>query len=126
MKKIIKLTESDLERIVKRVIEERELSKDNRSIQDKIKYVRGVSNELKEIALNHLGGHTSAKKGKITGLELHDDLKKKIRDKNLPDGFDMGIDKDGFFIHTHRGRSKSYESPDKITEKDIKFINSTG
>ena len=126
MKKIIKLTESDLERIVKRVIEERELSKNNRSIQDKIKYVRGVSNELKEIALNHLGSYTRANKGKITGLQLHDDLKKKIRDKNLPDGFDMGIDKNGFFIHTHRGRSKSYESPDKITEKDIKFINSTG
>ena len=126
MKKIIKLTESDLTNIVKRVIEESKSNKDDRPIQEKIKYVRGISNELKDIALDHLGSRTRANKGKITGLELHADLKKKIKDKNLPDGFDMGIDKDGFYIHTHRARSKSYESPEKITEKDIKFIDSTG
>ena len=126
MKKIIRLTESDLTRIVKRVIEESKSNKDDRPIQDKIKYVRGISNELKDIALDHLGSRTRANKGKITGLELHANLKKKIKDKNLPDGFDMGIDKDGFYIHTHRARSKSYESPEKITEKDIKFIDSTG
>ncbi len=126
MKKIIKLTESDLTRIVKRVIEESKSNKDDRPIQEKIKYVRGISNELKDIALDHLGSRTRASKGKITGLALHADLKKKIKDKNLPDGFDMGIDKDGFYIHTHRARSKSYESPEKITEKDIKFIDSTG
>ena len=126
MKKIIRLTESDLTRIVKRVIEESKSNKDDRPIQEKIKYVRGISNELKDIALDHLGSRTRANKGKITGLELHADLKKKIKDKNLPDGFDMGIDKDGFYIHTHRARSKSYESPEKITEKDIKFIDSTG
>ena len=126
MKKIIRLTESDLTRIVKRVIKESKSNKDDRPIQDKIKYVRGVSNELKDIALDHLGSRTRANKGKITGLELHSDLKKKIKDKNLPDGFDMGIDKDGFYIHTHRARSKSYKSPEKISEKDIKFIDSTG
>ena len=126
MKKIIRLTESDLTRIVKRVIEESKSNKDDRPIQEKIKYVRGISNELKDIALDHLGSRTRANKGKITGLALHADLKKKIKDKNLPDGFDMGIDKDGFYIHTHRARSKSYESPEKITEKDIKFIDSTG
>jgi len=126
MKKIIRLTESDLTRIVKRVIEESKSNKDDRPIQEKIKYVRGISNELKDIALDHLGSRTRASKGKITGLALHADLKKKIKDKNLPDGFDMGIDKDGFYIHTHRARSKSYESPEKITEKDIKFIDSTG
>ena len=126
MKKIIRLTESDLTRIVKRVIEESKSNKDDRPIEDKIKYVRGISNELKDIALDHLGSRTRANKGKITGLELHSDLKKKIKDKNLPDGFDMGIDKDGFYIHTHRARSKSYKSPEKISEKDIKFIDSTG
>lgn len=124
--KIIKLTESDLTRIVKRVIEESKSNKDDRSIQDKIKYVRGVSNDLKDIALDHLGSRTRANKGKITGLELHADLNKKIKEKDLPDGFDMGIDKDGFYIHTHRARSKSYKSPEKISEKDIKFIDSTG
>ena len=31
-----------------------------------------------------------------------------------------------FFIHTHRARSSSYDSLDKIPEKTIKFIASTG
>jgi hypothetical protein len=126
MKKIIKLTESDLTNIVKRVIEESKSLGKDRPIQDKIKFVRGISNEMKGIALDHLKQYTKANKGKITGLELHSDLKKKIKENNLPDGFDMGIDKDGYYIHTHRARSKSYQSPEKISIKDIKFIDSTG
>jgi hypothetical protein len=38
----------------------------------------------------------------------------------------MGIDKNGYFIHTHRARSKSYEKSSDIPLKDIKFIDSTG
>jgi hypothetical protein len=45
-------------------------------------------------------------KSKITGLRLHPLLRKKISEGNYPDGFDMGIDKNGYFIHTHRARSK--------------------
>jgi N-acetylglutamate synthase-like GNAT family acetyltransferase len=97
-----------------------------RSIEDKIKYVRGVSDELKDFALSHLERYTRANKGKISGLQLHPDLKKKIKEKNLPDGFSMGVDKDGYYIHTHRARSKSYENPGDISIKDIKFIDSTG
>lgn len=41
-------------------------------------------------------------------------------------GFTCKKDKKGFFITTHRARSKSYESFDKIPMKDIKFIDSTG
>jgi hypothetical protein len=126
MKKIIRLTESDLTNIVKRVIEESKSLEKDRPIQDKIKFVRGIPNEMKDIALGHLKQYTKANKGKITGLELHSDLKKKIKENNLPDGFDMGIDKDGYYIHTHRARSKSYQSPEKISIKDIKFIDSTG
>jgi hypothetical protein len=39
---------------------------------------------------------------------------------------DLGADKDGFFVFTHRARSKSYSEVDKIPQKDIKFIESTG
>jgi len=39
---------------------------------------------------------------------------------------DLGADKDGFFVSTHRARSKSYLEIDKIPQKDIKFIESTG
>jgi hypothetical protein len=107
------------------MLEKKSIGKD-RDIKDKIKYVRGVSDELKDFALNHLETYTNAAKGRISGLRLHPDLKKKIKEKGLPDGFSMGVDKDGYYIHTHRARSKSYEKPDAISIKDIKFIDSTG
>ena len=34
--------------------------------------------------------------------------------------------RDGYFIHTHRARSKSHEKPSGITAKEMKFIDSTG
>lgn len=107
------------------MLEKKSIGKD-RGIKDKIKYVRGVSDELKDFALSHLETYTNAAKGRISGLKLHPDLKKKIKEKGLPDGFSMGVDKDGYYIHTHRARSKSYEKPDAISVKDIKFIDSTG
>jgi predicted GNAT family acetyltransferase len=107
------------------MLENKSIEKE-RDIKDKIKYVRGVSDELKDFAMNHLERYTNAAKGRISGLQLHPDLKKKIKEKGLPDGFSMGVDKDGYYIHTHRARSKSYEKPDAINIKDIKFIDSTG
>lgn len=101
-------------------------SADHVDVKDSIKYARGISSENKELALSLLGPYTKCKKGRITGLELHPDLKKKIADGNLPSGFDMGIDKDGFFVHTHRARCKSFKKPELIGIKEIKFIDSTG
>lgn len=91
-----------------------------------IKNLRGISKDNKEIALTLLKPYTKAGKGKIFGLKLHPGLKKKISEGDYPNGYDMGIDKDGFFIHTHRGRSKSHEKPEGITAKEMKFIDSTG
>lgn len=34
-------------------------------------------------------------------------------------------DKDGYYCHTHRARSKSYPALDKIPKKVVKFIDST-
>jgi ATP-dependent exoDNAse (exonuclease V) alpha subunit len=95
-------------------------------IKDTIKNLHKISKENKEVALNLLNSYTKAGKGKITGLQLHTDLKKKIKKGGYPSGYDMGIDKDGYFIHTHRGRSKSHEKPSGITAKEMKFIDSTG
>ena len=106
-------------------IKEKKSHKDKVDIETSIKYAR-IPKDLKEDSLNYLKQYSICKKGKITGLNLHPDLIKKINDKNLPNGFDMGIDKDGYYIHTHRARSKSKETVNKITEKEIKFINSTG
>jgi len=91
-----------------------------------IKYLKNFPTEYKEIAVKFLKGYSSAKNGKVFGLELHPDLIAKINDNSYPSGFDMGMDKNGYFIHTHRARSKSHLKPDLITAKEIKFIDSTG
>jgi hypothetical protein len=41
-------------------------------------------------------------------------------------GCSIKKDKDGYYATTHRARSKSYESKDKIPAKVLKFIESTG
>ena len=38
----------------------------------------------------------------------------------------MGRDKDGFYVYTHRARSKSYPRPSAIPKDKIRFIGSTG
>ena len=96
------------------------------SVEFHIQHVR-IPDEYKEIALKLLKSYTSVKNSVIYELELHPDLKKKIKEKGLPDGFSMGIDKNGyFFVQTQRCRSKSHPIPDKITIKEIKFNDSTG
>lgn len=98
----------------------------DKDIKDVILGLRGIPKERKEEALTLLKNYTKAGKSKITGLNLHPDLRKKISENDYPDGFDMGIDKNGYFIHTHRARSKSHEIPSQITAKEIRFIDSTG
>ena len=41
-------------------------------------------------------------------------------------GCGVGLDKNGYFVYTHRARSKSYPSKDDIPMSKIKFIESTG
>jgi hypothetical protein len=105
---------------------EKEIISGGIPVEKSIKFARGISKENKEIALGLLKQYSRCSNGRITGLNLHSDLKKKISEKSLPSGFDMGIDKDGFYVHTHRARCKSFPSPGKIGIKEIKFIASTG
>ena len=42
------------------------------------------------------------------------------------DGVSIGRDEDGYYVCTHRARSDSYESMDKIPQNKIAFIESTG
>jgi len=108
------------------IINESKKIKGDVDVKTSIKYMRDIPAELKEFATANVKEYSRAKNGKVTGLNLHPDLKKKIREKDLPDGFDMGVDKNGYFIHTHRARSKSHEKPDGITVREIKFVDSTG
>lgn len=98
---------------------------DKPDVKTTIRNLKKLPSEFKEVAYNLIDTSTHAENGKIFGLNLHPDLKDKIIKNNYPDGFSMGIDKDGYFIHTHRGRSKSFKTPSKITAKAIKFIDST-
>lgn len=41
-------------------------------------------------------------------------------------GVSIGRDEDGYFVATHRARSESYDSPDKIPAKKLAWIRSTG
>jgi len=41
-------------------------------------------------------------------------------------GTSVGRDKNGYFVTTHRARSKSYPRASKIPKARIKFIESTG
>jgi hypothetical protein len=49
-------------------------------------------------------------------------LKKTTKSK----GVTLAKDKNGFFVYTHRARSKSYSTIDKIPTQVIEFIESTG
>jgi hypothetical protein len=46
--------------------------------------------------------------------------------RELMKGVSLAKDKDGFYVRTHRARSKSYPTPEKIPKRVVKFIESTG
>jgi len=82
-----------------------------------------------------INSHTIPKEMKEKILPFVNDnsyyYNKKMIDLTIPDGknFDgvsLGADKNGFFVMTHRARSKSYESPDKIPHENIIRTASTG
>lgn len=73
--------------------------------------------------------HTIVNPPPKTGMskpqELIDKCKKADCMKSL-DGISLGQDKKGYYVYTHRARSKSYPKPENISIKDIKFIETTG
>ncbi len=52
--------------------------------------------------------------------------KSETEDPSRYDGVSIRQDDDGYFVHTHRARSKSYPSPEAIPKDKIDFIESTG
>ena len=85
---------------------------------------KSIDKEMKEEILKYLGGgSTYHEGGRVHGLIMPKEL---IDKTSKSKGVSLGADKDGFFVYTHRQRSKSYESPEKISIKDIEFTESTG
>lgn len=92
--------------------------------KERLKSSKSISKEMKEKILPFVSsGSKYNEGGVINGLIKPDGLKSKTP---KIDGVSLGADKNGFFVYTHRARSKSYKSPEKIPIKYINFINSTG
>lgn len=79
----------------------------------KISLLESLADEIYKIITEEI------KKGLTKPKELMDKTDK-------ADGVSLGRDKKGYFVYTHRARSKSYESPEKIPVKDIEYIETTG
>lgn len=85
---------------------------------------KNISKEMKEKISKYLtGGSTYHEGGRVHGLSMPNVLREK---SNKANGVSMGADKNGFYVYTHRARSKSKPTPDGITVKEIEFIESTG
>ena len=95
---------------------------DNELTNSKLEKVSDLLSKLKKDDLDKLINLLESKKSKknFEVVNKPSDLKSKMKDVSL------GKDKNGYFVYTHRARSKSYESPEKIPDSKIKFIKSTG
>ena len=100
------------------------MKSDYKNAKDALMRSKSIGKEMKEKILKYLtSGSTYKEGGHAHGLSKP----KELMDKTpKADGVSMGADKDGYFVYTHRQRSKSYESPEKIPVKEIVFTNSTG
>jgi len=94
--------------------------KENR---DKLNRLRIIPNSVKEKISPFITSGSRIQSGLILGL------KKPVGFNSIStktSGVSFGADKNGFFVYTHRARSKSKINPLKITKKEIDFIESTG
>ena len=89
-----------------------------KNVKDKIKKSKKLPAEMKEEILKRI---ITSKFGTRYVKGVVWDLK-----GSPGKGCSLGADKDGWFVFTHRARSKSKPSINKIPQKDIKFIESTG
>lgn len=92
--------------------------------KDSLMRSKSIPKEMKEEILKYVtGGSTYHEGGRVHGLSKPNVLREKTPKS---DGVSMGADKKGFYVYTHRARSKSKPTPDKITVTEINFIDSTG
>lgn len=81
---------------------------------------RKISDKMKDIISLYIVSGTKVENGHARPLKKPRGLGIKMK------GVSLGADKNGFYVYTHRARCKSYSSPETISDKDIKFIESTG
>lgn len=106
----------------------------NNAINDELKQINGLTASPVTESVEEYEEFTESKKGREKlqkALDaVTDDERKtfhKIFDPKLGKkvGCSLAKDKDGYFVTTHRARSKSYLTVDGIPFKDVKFVDST-
>ena len=99
------------------------LGKEKPDVIKQIAGSRKLSSKMKDQILKYATSSSRYNNGFVFGL-----LKPSGMSKISPkiSGCSMGADKDGFFVYTHRARSKSFPSPLKITKTAIDRTESTG
>jgi len=88
--------------------------------QDGLLNSHSISKDMKDKILPYVTSNSY-----YLNKRMFDLLIPKIEGKSF-DGVSLGADDDGFFAYTHRARCHSYESPEKIPNDKIKFIETTG
>lgn len=79
------------------------------------------------VGLNDIDENDILEKKKHKGKILHGLSKPKgFKKKKHSDGVSLGKDNKGYFCYTHRARSKSHSTPEKIPQKEVTFIETTG
>lgn len=89
-------------------------------IDNKLQKSRKILKNMKEKISKYLKFDSIYNKGVVLNLK-----KPRIKGKTFA-GVGFGADKNGFFVYTHRTRSRSYSEPDKIPDKKIAYVKSTG
>jgi hypothetical protein len=88
-----------------------------------LSYAKKLDNRMKENIRPYLTSSSKYKNGKVFGLNKPAEM---TGISSKVSGVSMGADKNGFFVYTHRARSKSHNTPLNIPKKEIDFIESTG
>lgn len=92
-------------------------------VRKSLKLSRKIPASMKIKIEKYLLKSSRYKNGMVFGLKKAPELAKKSRKAS---GVSMGANASGFFVYTHRARSKSKATPNGITKKEIDFIESTG
>ena len=78
---------------------------------------------MKKVIMPYVTSGSRYSNGLLLSLRKPEGLSKISRKASA---VSFGADKNGFFVYTHRSRSKSYKDPLRIPKKDIDYIESTG
>jgi hypothetical protein len=93
------------------------------NVKKSLQLSRKIPATMKAKIEGYLSTSSTYINGVIKGL-----IKPQILNKtsSKASGVSFGADGKGFFVYTHRARSKSKSTPSLITKKEIDFIESTG